>query len=112
LAVAAITSPSAPSSQPSQSSQLILWNAFLEDYTSTMDTLERASREGDRSLCLQQLHKLKGALGILRQPLVKQVSVLERRSKTASFGAMSNAYRGLREALDQLIASRNSAAVE
>jgi two-component system capsular synthesis sensor histidine kinase RcsC len=107
-----ITSSSKSSSQPSQSSQLILWNAFLEDYTSTMDTLEQASREGDRSLCLQQLHKLKGALGILRQPLVKQVSVLERRSKTISFEAMSNAYRGLRETLDQLIASRNNAAAE
>jgi two-component system capsular synthesis sensor histidine kinase RcsC len=101
-----ITSPSAPSHQ---SGQLILWNAFLQDYASTMDTLELASREGNRSVCLQQLHKLKGALGILQQPLVKQVTVLERRSKTASFGSMSNAYHGLREALDQLIASRASA---
>jgi hypothetical protein len=74
-----------------------------------MDILELASREGNRSVCLQQLHKLKGALGILQQPLVKQVTVLERRSKTASFGSMSNAYHGLREALDQLIASRASA---
>jgi two-component system capsular synthesis sensor histidine kinase RcsC len=107
------TSPSPQSEPPAPSKlsgQMILWNAFLQDYTSTMDTLELASREGDRSACLQQLHKLKGALGILQQPLVKQVAVLERRSKTASFGAMSNAYRGLREALDQLIASKDRSA--
>ena len=99
------STPIAPTSAPT-SSQIILWNAFLQDYTSAMDTLELASREGNRNLCLQQLHKLKGALGILKQPIVKQVTTLERRSKTASFGTMSNAYRELREALDQLIASR------
>jgi two-component system capsular synthesis sensor histidine kinase RcsC len=100
-------SPSAPIA--ALSGQVILWNAFLQDYADTMDTLELAVRTGERAKCIRQLHKLKGALGILRQPLVKRIATLERRSKTAPLKELMQAYRTLRQALDRLIAERTHA---
>jgi two-component system capsular synthesis sensor histidine kinase RcsC len=88
------------------SGQAMLWNAFLQDYASTMDALEMAADAGERAKCLQQLHKLKGALGILRQPLAKRVATLEKHSKTAPLTRMGKDYRALRQALDRLIAAR------
>ncbi|HEY4316015.1 MAG TPA: ATP-binding protein [Herbaspirillum sp.] len=100
---------SIPATMPATvpSGHAILWNAFLQDYENTMQTLELAARHGERAQCLAQLHKLKGALEILRQPLAKQVAILEQHSKTASFNALEQAYRELRQALDGLIAARN-----
>jgi two-component system capsular synthesis sensor histidine kinase RcsC len=88
------------------SGEAILWNAFLQDYAETMDTLELAARNGERVKCIRQLHKLKGALGILRQPLVKRIATLERRSKTKPLSELTPACRVLRQALDRLIADR------
>lgn len=95
-----------PTPATTSSCNAILWNAFMQDYENTVDTLELAARNGKRVTCLEQLHKLKGALEILRQPLAKQVANLERRSKTASFTELTQAYRELRQALDKLIAAR------
>jgi two-component system capsular synthesis sensor histidine kinase RcsC len=99
-------SPSAPIA--ALSGQTILWNAFLQDYADTMDALDLAARTGERAKCIQQLHKLKGALGILRQPLVKRVATLERHSKTKPLTELMLAYRALRQALDRLIANRTT----
>ena len=98
---ATVTSP-LPSalSKPS-----ILWLAFLEDYASTMDILETASKRSDKSQCLQQLHKLRGGLGILQEPLTKQVAALENRCKTTSVSKLLPAFRTLRQSLDRLIAA-------
>ncbi|RXZ38808.1 response regulator [Oxalobacteraceae bacterium CAVE-383] len=92
-----------PATPPSQT---ILWNAFLQDYENTFDTLEAAARNGERAKCLEQLHKLRGALEILRQPLAKEVAILERRSKTIPLNKLTGAYRVLRQTLDCLVADR------
>jgi two-component system capsular synthesis sensor histidine kinase RcsC len=83
----------------------ILWDAFFQDYAGTMDTLEAALAANDKTACLQQLHKLKGALEILQQPLAKQVATLERRSKTTPLAELAHAYRTLRQSLDRLVRS-------
>ena len=88
-------------------SQTILWNAFLQDYEATADALEAAARKSERGKCLEQLHKLKGAMEILRQPLAKKIAALELRSKTALFADLIGAYGELRRELDALIADRH-----
>lgn len=86
--------------------QAILWNAFLQDYEETVDTLETAARGANRKKCLEQMHKLKGALEILRHPLAKEAAALEQHSKTAPFADLIAAYGGLRQKLDASIACR------
>jgi CheY-like chemotaxis protein len=83
--------------------QAVLWNAFIEDYPDTIGALESALRTNDKAQCLQQLHKLKGALEILRHPLAKQVAALERLSMTTPIAELTDAHQALRQALDRLI---------
>jgi CheY-like chemotaxis protein len=91
---AAATSPSA--------GKKMLWDAFFQDYAGTMETFDTAMENQDLAQCLRQLHKLKGALEILRHPLAKQVAALERRSKAAPFAELADEYRALRQALNKL----------
>jgi two-component system capsular synthesis sensor histidine kinase RcsC len=83
--------------------QAILWNAFMQDYPDTIGALESALRTNNQAQCLRQLHKLKGALEILRQPLAKQVAALERLSMTTPIAELTDAYHALQQALDRLI---------
>lgn len=92
-----------PKLSPAEPHGNILWDAFLQDYAVTMQMLETAVQHGDKLGCAQQLHKLKGALTILREPLAAQVAALERALPATQCTALADDFHLLKLALQALV---------
>lgn len=100
---ASLPAISTPETSPAQPHGNILWDAFLQDYAVTMQVLEMAVRQGDNVGCAQQLHKLKGALTILREPLAAEAAALEHALLATQCTALTDDFHHLKLALQAMV---------